>query len=357
MTVRPRAGSGVTLGMASRALALTQGDPAGIGPEVALRAWLARLETGLPPFFLLSDPDFIVERARFLGLDVPVQVVEPARAAAVFQQALPVVPLTEAVVAEPGRPDTATAGGTIEAIRRAVSFVADDEAVAVVTNPIAKQVLYRAGFAYPGHTEYLGHLAVGLTSQPQHPVMMLWSETLAVVPVTVHIALDAVSSTLTSEAIVTTTRIVTRDLQQRFGIVRPRLAMCGLNPHAGESGTMGREEVDVIEPALARLRDEGIDVVGPFPADTMFHDRVRRTYDAAIAMYHDQALLPIKTLAFDDAVNVTLGLPFVRTSPDHGTAFDIAALGIARPDSLIAALRLAARLAASGARAEVAASR
>jgi 4-hydroxythreonine-4-phosphate dehydrogenase len=220
---------------------------------------------------------------------------------------------------------------------------------ALVTNPIAKQVLYRAGFAHPGHTEFLGHLAAGLTGRPQHPVMMLWSETLAVVPVTVHIALSAVSSTLTSQSILSTGRIVAHDLQRRFGIDRPRLAVCGLNPHAGEAGTMGREEGDVIEPALAQLRDEGIDVAGPFPADTMFHARARGGYDAAIAMYHDQALLPIKTLAFDEAVNVTLGLPFVRTSPDHGTAFDIAARGIARPDSLVAAIRLAGRLAASSA--------
>jgi 4-hydroxythreonine-4-phosphate dehydrogenase len=214
-----------------------------------------------------------------------------------------------------------------------------------VTNPIAKHVLYAAGFQHPGHTEYLAALSVEGDAPPPHPVMMLWSEELAVVPVTIHIPLRAAPDALTTDLIVTTGRIVARDLRERFGLARPRLAVAGLNPHAGESATLGTEDRDVIAPAVARLQADGIAVTGPLPADTMFHREARRTYDAALAMYHDQALVPIKTIAFDDAVNVTLGLPFVRTSPDHGTAFDIAGRGIARPDSLIAALRLAARLA------------
>jgi 4-hydroxythreonine-4-phosphate dehydrogenase len=213
-----------------------------------------------------------------------------------------------------------------------------------VTNPIAKHVLYDAGFRHPGHTEFLAALAAEPGGPAPHPVMMLWSEELAVVPVTVHIALQAVPQALTTELIVRTARIVARDLRERFGIARPRLAIAGLNPHAGENASMGTEDRDVIQPAVAQLAEDQIAVEGPLPADTMFHSRARRRYDAALAMYHDQALIPIKTIAFDEAVNVTLGLPFVRTSPDHGTAFDIAGRGIARPDSLIAAIKLAARL-------------
>jgi 4-hydroxythreonine-4-phosphate dehydrogenase len=327
-------------------LAVTQGDPAGIGPELALRAWLLREQAGLAPFFVLSDIELMRRMARRLSLDVPVAEAEPRTAAGLFGRALPVVPLGVAVEAEPGRPDCANAAATIESIRRAVELVRDGEAAALVTNPIAKHVLYDAGFSHPGHTEYLAFLASEPASPPPRPVMMLWSEALAVVPVTIHIPLVAVPSALTRELIVDTARIVERDLKRLFSLARPRLAMAGLNPHAGESGTMGVEERDVIEPAIAQLRAEGLDVSGPWPADTMFHERARAGYDVALAMYHDQALVPIKTIAFDEGVNVTLGLPFIRTSPDHGTAFDIAGRGIARPDSLVAAIRLAARLAA-----------
>lgn len=234
----------------------------------------------------------------------------------------------------------------IESIETAVRLVRTGEGSAVVTNPIAKHVLYEAGFRHPGHTEFLAALASEGSSGTWHPVMMLWSEQLAVVPVTVHIPLSDVPSALTADKIVTTGRIVARELRERFGIAAPRLALAGLNPHAGESGSMGTEDMRVIAPAVEILRQDGIDAAGPLPADTMFHARARSRYDAALAMYHDQALIPIKTIAFDEAVNVTLGLPFVRTSPDHGTAFDIAGKGIARPDSLIAAIRLAARLGA-----------
>jgi len=325
-------------------LVLTQGDPAGVGPELALRAWLQRGESGLAPFAVVGDPEHLRGLARRLGWTVPLETVAPADTARTFSRTLPVIPLAHATAAEPGRPDPATAAGTIEAIETAVRLVRTGEAAALVTNPIAKHVLYRAGFRHPGHTEFLAALAAGPGAAPPHPVMMLWSEDLAVVPVTVHIPLARVPETLTLDVIVTTGRIVARDLRERFGIPAPRLALAGLNPHAGENGTMGLEDRTVIEPAVAQLRAEGIAADGPHPADTLFHARVRGQYDAALAMYHDQALIPIKTIAFDDAVNVTLGLPFVRTSPDHGTAFDIAGQGIARPDSLIAALRLAHRL-------------
>jgi 4-hydroxythreonine-4-phosphate dehydrogenase len=216
----------------------------------------------------------------------------------------------------------------------------------VVTNPIAKGVLYRAGFEHPGHTEFLAELAAA-GGRPPQPVMMLWSPALAVVPVTVHLSLRDAITRLSSDLIVTTARIAVAALKARFGLLRPRLAISGLNPHAGEDGTLGSEERTIIAPAIETLRDAGVDVRGPLPADTMFHEAARKTYDCALCMYHDQALIPIKTLAFDDAVNVTLGLPFIRTSPDHGTAFDIAGSGHANPSSLIAALRLAARMAAA----------
>jgi 4-hydroxythreonine-4-phosphate dehydrogenase len=333
----------------SPVLAVTQGDPAGIGPELTLRAWLLRDTAGLGPFFVLTDPDLLRRTARQLSLDVPVAEAEPGDASALFDHALPVVPLGAAVAAELGRPDPAHAAATIESIRRAVALVRAGDAGALVTNPIAKHVLYEAGFTHPGHTEFLAALA-SHSGPGVRPVMMLWSEALAVVPVTIHIPLATVPAVLTSELIVETARIVDQDLRQLFGLARPRLVVAGLNPHAGESGTIGHEEQNVIEPAIAQLRAEGLDVTGPWPADTMFHERARASYDVALAMYHDQALVPIKTIAFDEGVNVTLGLPFIRTSPDHGTAFDIAGRGVARPDSLVAALRLAARLAANAGR-------
>src|SRR3954466_12392248 len=326
-------------------LALTLGEPAGIGPDITLAAWERRAELGLPPFYLLADPDFVAERARVIGLQVPLRVVEPEDAARAFATALPVVPLAEMVTAEPGRPDASSAPAAIASIRRAVADVFAGRAHAVVTNPVAKAVLYREGFAEPGHTEYLARLAQEHTGRAAHPVMMLWSPELAVVPVTIHLPVRDVPRQLNTALIVNTGRIVARDLKERFGIARPRLALAGLNPHAGEEGALGEEDRAIVAPAVEQLRAEGIDARGPLPADTMFHAAARRSYDAALAMYHDQALIPIKTLAFEDAVNVTLGLPFVRTSPDHGTAFDIAGTGRASPASLIAALKLAARLA------------
>lgn len=330
-------------------LALTLGDPAGIGPELALAAHAARAEADVPPFALIGDPDHLARLAERLGMvAAPIATIsEIDEAPAIFGAALPVLPLAARVRAEPGRPDPANAPAILESIDRAVALARSGRAGAVVTSPIAKAVLYEAGFRHPGHTEYLATLAVAPGEAPPRSVMMLWSEGLAVVPVTVHIPLAAVSAALTQDAVVETARIVARDLATRFRIPAPRLALAGLNPHAGESGAMGREEIETIAPAIATLRAEGIDARGPYPADTLFHARARAGYDAVLAMYHDQALVPIKTIAFDEAVNVTLGLPFVRTSPDHGTAFDIAGRGVARPDSLIAALRLAGRLAAT----------
>jgi 4-hydroxythreonine-4-phosphate dehydrogenase len=329
----------------AKPLALTLGEPAGIGPDIAIAAWLRRAEFGLPPFYLLGDRDFIAKRARTLGLQVELADVRAEQAFDIFADALPVVATGHAATARPGHPDGTSAAATIASIRQAVSDVVAGRAAAVVTNPVAKSVLYRAGFEHPGHTEFLAELAATGGRRPQ-PVMMLWSPALAVVPVTIHLSLRDAISSLTSELIVTTARIVVADLQAHFGLMRPRLAMSGLNPHAGEDGALGIEEQTIVAPAIKILRDAGIDVTGPLPADTMFHEAARKTYDCALCMYHDQALIPIKTLAFDDAVNVTLGLPFVRTSPDHGTAFDIAGSGRASPSSLIAALRLAARMAA-----------
>jgi 4-hydroxythreonine-4-phosphate dehydrogenase len=328
----------------SRPLALTMGEPAGIGPDITLAAWLRRAELGLPPFYVVADPECLTRRARRLGLDVPIKTVDQAAAAKTFASALPVVPLGLSASAPPGMPDATSASAAIASIDRAVTDVFDGKAAAVVTNPVAKSVLYQSGFADPGHTEYLAKLSFERTGDPAWPVMMLWAPELAVVPVTIHIPVKYVPQRLTRDLIFETGRVVARDLIERFGIARPRLAVAGLNPHAGEDGALGDEDASVVRPAVERLIADGIDARGPLPADSMFHAAARRTYDAALCMYHDQALIPIKTLAFDHAVNVTLGLPLVRTSPDHGTAFDIAGSGKADPSSLIAAIRLAARL-------------
>jgi 4-hydroxythreonine-4-phosphate dehydrogenase len=328
----------------ARPLALTLGEPAGIGPDITFAAWRRRAELNLAPFYLLADPDFVARRAQRIAPDVPIKVTEPAAAATAFASALPVVDIGVPVSAEPGHPDRSSAPAALAAIRRAVADVNAGTASAIVTNPVAKNVLYRSGFAEPGHTEFLAKLAEESTGAAARAVMMLWSPELAVVPVTIHLPLKDVVASLSIDLVVETGRIVARDLRDRFGVPRPRLAVAGLNPHAGEDGTLGDEDLTLVRPAVERLKAEGIDARGPLPADSLFHKSARATYDVALAMYHDQALIPIKTLAFDHAVNVTLGLPFVRTSPDHGTAFDIAGTGRADPTSLIAALQLAARL-------------
>lgn len=327
-------------------LALTLGEPAGIGPDIALRAFASRQENKVPAFYVVADPAFLAERARRLNLDIAIAAVEPEDTAATFANALPVTALDMAITASPGHPDGSSALAAISSIKRAVSDVIEGRACAVVTNPVSKDVLYRSGFADPGHTEYLARIAREHTGNAVLPVMMLWCEELKTIPVTIHIPLKDVPGTLTTSLIVDTGRVAARDLAARFGIAQPRLAISGLNPHAGENSSLGEEEVTIIKPAVEQLRADGINAFGPLAADTLFHPQARAGYDAVLCMFHDQALIPVKTLAFDRGVNVTLGLPFIRTSPDHGTAFDIAGSGRADPGSLIEALRLAARLAA-----------
>lgn len=319
-------------------LALTMGEPAGIGGEIALMAWLRRHAERLPPFFLIDDPARLRRLAKLIGASVPLRPIsDPAEAVGAFAEALPVLPLALPGAAAPGRPDPANAGAVRAAIETAVAQTMAGQAAAVVTNPIHKGTMYAGGFPFPGHTEFLAQLA----GQGLKPVMMLVCPGLRVVPVTVHMALREAIAKLTLEEIVACGEIAARALAQDFGIGSPRLAVAGLNPHAGEAGGMGREEIDIVAPAVDALRALGIDAFGPLPADTMFHAHARTAYDAALCMYHDQALIPLKTIDFAGGVNITLGLPFVRTSPDHGTAFNIAGTGSADPASLIAALRLA----------------
>jgi 4-hydroxythreonine-4-phosphate dehydrogenase len=322
-------------------LALTMGEPAGIGGDIALAAWLRRAE-GVPPFMLIDAPTRVAALARRLGLAVELAVVDrPAGAAAVFPHALPVLPVA-VPQAIPGRPCPATAAAVLASIDRAVDLALAGQVAGVVTNPIQKAVLTAAGFAHPGHTEYLAARVGGV------PVaMMLACPGLRVVPVTVHVALRDAIDSLTADGIAATGRLVCAMLRRDFGLAAPRLAVAGLNPHAGENGTMGHEDAAIVAPAVAMLRAGGIDVRGPLPPDTLFTAEARQTYDVALCLYHDQALIPLKTLDMHGGVNVTLGLPFVRTSPDHGTALDLAGTGRANPASLIAALRMAAEIAAT----------
>lgn len=322
--------------MAPPPIALSVGEPAGIGPEIAARAWTALGED--LPFFVIGD------LAHLAGHGAPlVEVSDPADVARACNDGLPVLPHAFAAPALPGQPDPANAQGVIDVIARGVDLVMRGEASALTTGPIHKKALKDgAGFAFPGHTEYLAHLA-GV----ERVVMMLACPELRVVPVTIHVALAEVPSVLTAELLRDTIRILESALRHDFGIAAPRIAVAGLNPHAGESGAMGMEEIEMISPVLQGLRAEGMDIVGPSSADTMFHASARARYDAAVAMYHDQALIPIKTIDFASGVNVTLGLPFIRTSPDHGTAFDIAGKGVADATSLIAALMMARDMASA----------
>jgi len=325
-------------------LALTQGDPAGIGPDITLAAWLRRSELDLPPFLFLGDPAVLAARASQLGLSVPLKQADPSDACDIFHDALPVLSIDGGATVVAGEPHVNTARGTIAAIEMGVSLSMSGKTSAIVTNPIAKSVLYDAGFGFPGHTEFLADLATRATGNSVMPVMLLAGPKLRAIPVTIHIPLKDVPQALTSDLIAETCRITDHDLRTRFGIAKPRLAVAGLNPHAGENGALGKEDDEIVRPAIDILRAEGIDAFGPLPADTMFHDDARLRYDVAVCMYHDQALIPAKALGFDDSVNVTLGLPFVRTSPDHGTAFGIAGKGIAKETSLIAALKLASEI-------------
>ena len=322
---------------------MTMGDPAGIGPDITLASWLERTSLALPPFVLLGDPDVLARRAGQLNLAVPIESVadfEAGRAA--FAEALPVLPVRGA-----GEQTMIVA-----AIEQATLAALERRALAMVTNPITKSALNFADLAYPGHTEYLARLAEQHAGPPRpRPVMMLVAEELKVVPATVHVPLTAVAPLISAELLSETITITAAALRRDFGISSPRIAVTGLNPHAGEDGLIGLEEATLIRPIIAALAASGLAVSGPYAADTLFHAEARRGYDAVIAMYHDQALIPLKTLAFERGVNVTLGLPLVRTSPDHGTAFAIAGTGKARPGSFIAALRLAAEVGQRRARA------
>ena len=329
-------------------LAVSIGEPAGLGPELILKTWSDRTQEGLPPFFVLGDVSTLSAHADALDLDVsfaPTEVEDIDKAIAAFEDALPVAQVSPLLGIKPRELTTEGARLAIAAIDAGVAAVISGKASALVTSPIHKANLLEIGFSHPGHTEYLAVCAEREGAPPSFPVMMIATETFRVVPVTVHIPLSAVPAALTKELIEQTAMIVAADLKNRFGIAAPRLALCGLNPHAGEAGHLGREDDTIILPAIEALNAAGIAATGPHPADTLFHETARVRYDAALAMYHDQALIPIKTIAFDEAVNVTLGLPFIRTSPDHGTGLDIAGTGAARTTSFIAALKMAAKLA------------
>ena len=329
-----------------RPLVLTLGEPAGVGPEIIAASWRA-LSTEAAPFAVIGDADLM----RRQGVPVA-EIMTPADAADRFAAALPVIhrPLPHPV--EVGRPDPANAPSVADGIEEAVSFALSGQASGVVTAPIAKAPMYASGFRFPGHTEFIAELTAD-TPYPgtRGPVMMLTAQDLRACLVTIHVALDQVPELVTAERVARTARVVHESLKRDFAIARPRLAMAALNPHAGEGGALGLQEIDILIPVARQLRAEGIDITDPKSADTLFHDEARATYDAAICMYHDQALIPVKTLDFWGGVNVSLGLPVIRTSPDHGTGFDIAGKGIARPDSMIAAIRLASEMAkARGAR-------
>jgi 4-hydroxythreonine-4-phosphate dehydrogenase len=324
-------------------LAVTMGEPAGIGPDLVMRLYSARKHLGLPPFIVYGHLDFLKARAERLGLKLTIAPSNPADASALFAEALPVAHVEGLVPDKPGDPTPLSGKVVIEAIARATAATLTGETRGVVTAPIHKAVLYTAGFKHPGHTEYLAALCDTGSGAPL-PVMMLAHDDLRVIPATIHVPLRDVPGLLTFDLLVETGRIAAQSLRTRFGIAEPRIGFAGINPHAGEGGAIGHEDFDVVAPAVAQLVFEGIAAEGPIPADTLFYPPHWKKYDAVIGMYHDQALIPIKTVAFDEAVNVTLGLPIVRTSPDHGTAFDLAGTGKGSTASFLAAIRLADKL-------------
>lgn len=325
----------------TRPIAVTMGEPAGIGGEITLKAWRGRETSGVPAYFVVDDAARLRRIAALLEWDIPItEIAKPEDALQAFEDALPVFPLEVPATVVLGSPQSETSAAVVSSIERAVEFVRGGEASAIVTNPIQKKALYDCGFRHPGHTEFLATLADG----DFQPVMMLACEQLRVVPVTVHQSLREAIESLRRESIVETVRVTVRALRQDFAIDRPHVMIAALNPHAGEEGAMGREEIEIIGPAVEDLKQAGYSVTGPTPADTLFHDRARTAYDAAVCMYHDQALIPLKTIDFSSGVNITLGLPFVRTSPDHGTALEIAGTGVADESSLVAALKMAARM-------------
>ena len=324
----------------SEPLAISIGDPAGIGPEVLAKCWDNRSSFGLPPFVAIGDP-----RSVEAVWDGPIEIItDPREADSAFDVGLPLIQLAAAESDVPGHPSVAGAHCSLDSLELAVGLARSGSVAAVVTGPVAKEQLYAIGFAHPGQTEFVAERC-GVASA--NVAMMLAGPTLRTVPVTTHLALAAISRSLTSSLIEARGRAVLRGLQRNFGIADPRLAIAGLNPHSGEGGTLGREEIEIIAPAIAILADEGWRVTGPHPADTLFHASARANYDAAMCMYHDQALIPVKALHFEDAVNVTLGLPIIRTAPDHGTAFDIAGQDKADPRPMAAAIRMAAECASN----------
>lgn len=315
-------------------LAVALGDPAGVGPEIVAKSWERRHEARLAPFFAVGDCDAV--EAVWNG---PIRTIaDPDEAADVFDHALPLIRVGGGHAITPGSPDLDGARTTLDSLEMAVGLTRGGAASGLVTGPVSKAQLYAVGFVHPGQTEFVAERC-GVASDCV--AMMLVGPDLRTVPVTVHVPLRDVPDLLTQELIIVKARATIRGLQRQFGIDQPRIAVAGLNPHAGEDGALGREDAEVIAPAVERLRGEGFDVTGPLPADTMFHPRARARYDAALCMYHDQALVPLKTLYFDEGVNMTLGLPIVRTSPDHGTAFDIAGKDRANPGAMIAALKIA----------------
>ncbi len=320
--------------------ALTLGDPAGIAGEITIKAW-QQLKNSASRFFLVGDPSYIEQSANSLDLDCPIATIShPSQTGACFSEALPILPVELNVPARAGVGDSRNSAAITRSIEIAVECSKSGQAAGVTTNPINKAVLYEAGFQHPGHTEYLAELA----GEDCTSVMMLACDALKVVPLTLHVSLKQAIEQIDRPLLIQVISIVHQEMKNKFGIENPRIAVSGLNPHAGEQGAMGREEIEIIQPVLNDLSNQGVDVIGPLPADTMFHAAARENYDVAVCMTHDQALIPIKTIAFDDGVNVTLGLPFVRTSPDHGTAFNIAGHGIAKPNSLIAAIKMAHQL-------------
>lgn len=325
-------------------IAISMGEPAGIGMECLFKTWLQRSALELPPFFVVGDADFIARQAKDLRLPVPVQILaQVSDATSFFEATLPVMPLEMNSAIKPGVPDPANSAFVLESIKRATQHVLSGEASAIVTLPIHKSTLYQSGFHFAGHTEYLASLC----NTGKATVMMLEIEGLRVALSTIHLSLKDAIGKISTSLIVNQALTVDRAMRQMFGIQSPRLAMAALNPHAGENGALGLEEIEIIIPAIEQLQSRGVDMKGPYPADTMFHAGARAQYDCAICLYHDQGLIPIKTLDFHGGVNITLGLPIVRTSPDHGTAFDIAGKGIANPASLIAAIKRASALSRS----------
>jgi 4-hydroxythreonine-4-phosphate dehydrogenase len=323
-------------------LVMTLGEPAGVGPEIIHKAWAALRNDPEMAFVVVGDRETLAAA----GPSPLASIQDPAEAKARFGQALPILDRPAPAPVTPGRPDAANAGAVADWIEQAVNLALAGEVAGLITAPIAKAPLYAAGFRFPGHTEFIAELTADTPySGSRGPVMMLTARDLRACLVTIHVSLDEVPELVTDARIRRTARVVHECLRRDFGIARPRLAMAALNPHAGEGGALGLQEIEILKPAAEALRAEGIQITDPLPADTLFHDEARRAYDAAICMYHDQALIPVKTLDFWGGVNATLGLPIIRTSPDHGTGFDIAGKGVARPNSLIAAIRLAAAMA------------